>query len=333
MSSAIIRSLGVCIPEKVLTNEGLSNYVETSDEWIRTRTGIAQRRIAHENEATSDLALRAAKEALERGHLLPQDIDLLIIATMSPDQPCPATACIVQNKLGLRSIPCFDISAACSGFVYGLEIAGQMIRAGNYRHALLIGAEKLSTFLDWEDRTTCVLFGDAAAAVVMSASPQKDVGLLGSVLGCDGSHNKLLHIPAGGTCIPTSQASLNSREHYLKMNGREVFKHAVRHMEQAILDVLNRCQVTLDQVDWVVPHQANIRIVESLAQRMNLPMERFFINLERYGNTSAASIPLSLAQHQDQIQEGQLVLLVAFGAGLSWGANLIRWSKSSPLEG
>lgn len=325
--SVIIKGLGAYAPERSVSNADLSQWIETSDEWIFSRTGIRHRRIAREDENTSDMAVEAAKRALEMARLDPSEIDLIVVGTMTPDKPCPSTAAIVQAKLGLRPVAAFDLYAACSGFAYGLEVCSQMLRSGAYRNALFIGAEKISSILDWQDRKTCVLFGDAAGAVVLSPSEKEGVGLLGSILGCDGRHQELLHIPAGGTDRPCSLEAIEARDHYLKMNGQEVFKHAVRVMEGLAHEILDKHHVSMEQIDWIIPHQANIRIIESLANRLGVSMDRFPLNLEHYGNTSAASIPLTLTQAHEEgkIKQGDLILFIAFGAGLSWGANIFRW--------
>ena len=302
--------------------------VETSDEWIRTRSGIGERRIAAANENPSDMGAKAAAQALERAGLKPTDIDLLIVATMTPDLTFPSTACLLQSKLGLRTdIPCFDISAACSGFIYALQVGTDMLRGGHYRRALIIGAEKLSSVVDWKDRSTCVLFGDAAGAAVIETSDQPNIGVLANLLGADGSNAELLYAVAGGSAKPASAETVAAGEHYLRMNGKEVFKLAVRVMASSCEQVLKEAGVSPDQVACFIPHQANVRIIEAVASQLGVGMERFLLNLECYGNTSAASIPLALEQawSEGRIKHNDLVLLVAFGAGLTWGATLIRW--------
>ncbi len=327
-SSTVILGTGSYTPPRVLNNDELSHLLDTTDEWIRTRTGIHERHIAAPEVATSDLAVAAAQIALADAGLEPADIDLLIVATVSPDQPMPATACLVQHKLGLSSTTaCFDLNAACSGFIYSLDIASAMLATGRYRHALLIGAEKLSSLVDWQDRTTCVLFGDGAGAVVLGRSDERNIGLLGAKLGAFGENADLLEIPRGGSRAPLTPETIGAREHYLKMKGKEVFKIAVRAMEEAARDILEQHGFTADQVACVIPHQANLRIIEAIAQYLQLPTERFYINVARYGNTSAASIPIALdeARRTGRIQRGDLILLVAFGAGLTYGSALIRW--------
>jgi len=328
--SVFIRAIGVHTPERKLTNAELSKMVDTSDEWIKTRSGIAERRIAGPGENPSDMGAKAAAKALERSGLTPADVDLLVVATMTPDLPFPSTACLLQAKLGLRrDIPCFDVSAACSGFVYALQVAKDMMRSGAYRRALVVGAEKLSSVVDWSDRTTCVLFGDGAGAAVLETTATPGVGLLGNLLGADGNNAELLHCAGGGSAAPATADSLREGRHFLRMNGKEVFRHAVRVMAESCERVLAKCDVKSDQVAWFIPHQANIRILEAVASQLNVGMDRFPSNLERYGNTSAASIPLALeeAWQAGKIKHGDLVLIVAFGAGLTWGATLLRWHE------
>ena len=326
--STVILGTGAYAPARVLTNTELALTIDTSDEWIVSRSGIRERHIAAPGEMTSDMAVHAARLALADAKLQPADIDLLVIATITPDMPMPATACSVQHKLGLStSTACFDLNAACSGFIYALDTACAMVGSGRYRHALVIGVEKLSSIVDWTDRTTCVLFGDGAGAAVIGASARPAVGLLGAKLGSYGNCVDLLCIPAGGSNTPASTASLASRDHFLKMKGKEVFKYAVRGMEEAARDILEQHGIAANQINLVIPHQANLRIIESIAQYLELPMERFFVNLDRYGNTSAASIPIALdeARRAGRINPGDLTLLVAFGAGLTYGSALIRW--------
>ena len=326
--STVILGTGAYAPARVLTNTELALTIDTSDEWIVSRSGIRERHIAAPGEMTSDMAVHAARLALADAKLQPADIDLLVIATITPDMPMPATACSVQHKLGLStSTACFDLNAACSGFIYALDTACAMVGSGRYRHALVIGVEKLSSIVDWTDRTTCVLFGDGAGAAVIGASARPAVGLIGAKLGSYGDCVDLLCIPAGGSNTPASTASLASRGHFLKMKGKEVFKYAVRGMEEAARDILEQHGIAANQINLVIPHQANLRIIESIAQYLELPMERFFVNLDRYGNTSAASIPIALdeARRAGRINPGDLTLLVAFGAGLTYGSALIRW--------
>jgi 3-oxoacyl-[acyl-carrier-protein] synthase-3 len=327
-ASTVILGTGAYAPARVLTNAELALTIDTSDEWIRSRSGIRERHIAAPGEMTSDMAVHAARLALADAKLQPADIDLLVIATITPDMPMPATACSVQHKLGLStSTACFDLNAACSGFIYALDTACAMIGSGRYRHALVIGVEKLSSIVDWTDRTTCVLFGDGAGAAVIGPSATAGTGLIGAKLGSYGDCVELLCIPAGGSNTPASVASIAAHGHFLKMKGKEVFKYAVRGMEEAARDILEQHGIAANQIDLVIPHQANLRIIESIAQYLELPLDRFFVNLDRYGNTSAASIPIALdeARRAGRIKAGDLTLLVAFGAGLTYGSALIRW--------
>jgi 3-oxoacyl-[acyl-carrier-protein] synthase-3 len=324
--TSILRGIGSYVPEKILDNKELSLKVETSDDWIRTRTGIRERRIASPDQPTSELALYAARNAIEAAQIQPDQIDLVIVATITPDMAFPSTACILQHKLGLGKVACFDLEAACSGFLYSLDVADGMLASGRYKCALVIGAEKMSSILDWEDRTTCVLFGDGAgAAIIMTEGDGPN--LLGFRSGADGSNPSLLHQPAGGSKQPASIASIENREHFLKMNGKEIFKSAVRVMEKATRELLEANGLETQDVDHVIPHQANVRIVESMAQRLEIPLEKFFCNLDRHGNTSAASIPIAFdeACNRGIFSKGEIGVLVAFGAGLTWSATLVRF--------
>jgi len=323
---SILRGIGSYVPKKILDNKELSLKVETSDDWIRTRTGIRERRIASSDQPTSELALNAARKAIEAAQIQPNQIDLVIVATITPDMAFPSTACILQHKLGLGKVACFDLEAACSGFLYSLDVADGMLASGRYRCALVIGAEKMSSILDWEDRTTCVLFGDGAgAAIIMTEGDGPN--LLGFRSGADGSNPSLLHQPAGGSKQPASITSIENRDHFLKMNGKEIFKSAVRVMEKATRELLEANGLETQDVDHVIPHQANVRIVESMAQRLEIPLDKFFCNLDRHGNTSAASIPIAFdeACQKGIFRKGEIGVLVAFGAGLTWSATLVRF--------
>lgn len=324
-----IVGLGSFAPERVVTNHDLSKRVETSDEWIVSRTGIRERRFAGDAETTSDLATEAARRAMADAGVNPEDIDLVVIATITPDMAFPSTACLTQAKLGLGKVCSFDLEAACSGFLYGLNVADALLKTRDHRLALVIGAEKLSSIMDWEDRATCVLFGDGAGAAVLAKDEGQGGELLGFFSEADGSNPSLLCQPGGGAAHPASEETLRQRQHYLKMNGREIFKVAVRLMERATRELLEKHGMTPADVSCVIPHQANARIVESLAQRLELPMDRFFCNLDRYGNTSAASIPIALNEARDawDFENGDHVLMVAFGAGLTWASGLLRWKK------
>lgn len=325
-AESIIIGLGSYVPENVVDNLTLSERVDTSDEWIRSRTGIKERRLASAGQSTSDLALGAATMAIESAGISKDLIDLVIVATITPDMAFPSTACQLQHKLGLQKVASFDLEAACSGFLYAIDVADAMLKTGRYRCALVVGAEKMSGIMDWADRTTCVLFGDGAGAAIL-ASEGEGPHLLGFQSGADGTNPNLLYQPAGGSKTPASLESIENREHFLRMNGREIFKSAVRVMEMASRQLLSAHGIDPAQVDHFIPHQANVRIVESLANRLEVPLEKFFCNLEKYGNTSAASVPLALdeATRAGIFQKGQLGLLVAFGAGLTWSATLVRF--------
>ena len=320
-----ILGLGFYLPSKILTNADIEKIVETSDEWIRTRTGISQRRIAADDQNTSDLATEAAKNALADAGLKPTDIDLILVATMTPDMPCPSPACMVQAKLGAPQAAAADISAACSGFVYGLVTGQQFIASGTYKHVLVIGAEILSRFVDWKDRGTCVLFGDGAGAAVLGPTTQGKI--LSTYLGADGSKVDLLKVPGGGVAHPATHASVDAREHFLKMNGTEVFKNAVKGMSDAGLKAIERAGIRPEQIACVVPHQANIRIIQAVIDRAGIPLEKVYLNVERYGNMSAASTVVALCEavKEGRIKKGDYVLLVAFGAGLTWGSAVLQW--------
>jgi 3-oxoacyl-[acyl-carrier-protein] synthase-3 len=325
--SIIIEGTGSYLPERIVTNDEMARIVETSDEWIQTRTGICERHFAAEGENTSHLASAAARLAIENAGIDPTEIDLILVATMTPDMPFPSTACLVQSQLNLPQCIAFDIQAACSGFVYALNIASSMLRSGNYNKALVIGAEKLSGILDFEDRTTCVLFGDGAGAAILSRSDVPGIGILGGIGGADGSNPELLCQPAGGSAIPPNSDSIATRQHFLKMNGKEIFKQAVRVMEQASTDLLTKLELQTSDIDLVIPHQANLRIIDALTKRLEIPEDSVFINLQKYGNTSAASVGIALdeARRSGRLKSGDQSLLVAFGAGLTWGASMVKW--------
>lgn len=320
-----IRGLGACLPEKILTNFDLEKMVDTTDEWIRTRTGIRERRIVAKGRSASDLAVPACLDAIKAAGLTPQEMDLIIVATVTPDMLFPSTACSIQNKIGARC-GAFDLSAACSGFTYAVAVADSFIRAGLYKNILVVGTEVLSAFIDWQDRSTCVLFGDGAGAAVVSVSDDGH-GIEASYLGSDGSQAELLQIPAGGSVYPPSEETVQKRMHYLKMQGSEVFKVAVKTMDQAVREVLRQTQLEVSDIDCLIPHQANMRILQAVAERLEIPLEKIFINVERYGNMSSASTIVALyeAVKTGKIKKGDNVVLVAFGGGLTWAATLIRW--------
>ncbi|MFL2847911.1 MAG: beta-ketoacyl-ACP synthase III [Coraliomargaritaceae bacterium] len=327
MTASIILGTGSYTPDKIITNDDMSKIVDTSDEWIATRTGIRQRRFAADDETTSDMAIQAANKAILSAGIEKNSIDCIIFATMTPDMPFPSSACLLQDKMGLPNVTAFDIQAACSGFIYALNLANTMILSKQYKTILIIGAEKLSSILDFKDRTTCVLFGDGASAAIVSKSDDSGVGILHTDTGADGGTPELLHQPAGGSAIPPCIDSINNRLHFLKMNGKEIFKKAVRVMGQSCVKSLEACNLTAADIDLVIPHQANMRIIESLAKRLEIPLDKFHNNLDLYGNTSAASIGIALdeAIKANRIKKGDRILLVAFGAGLTWGSQIIQW--------
>lgn len=313
-------------PERVMTNFDLEKMVDTSDEWITTRTGIRERRIAADSEACSDLSVKAAEAALESAGVDAEEIDGIILGTISGDMQFPATAVFVQDKLGARNAAALDLSAACSGFIYGVNLAHGMITSGQMKKVLVIGSEVLSKFLDWEDRATCVLFGDGAGAVVMEGSNDEADGILGTSMQSDGSLADLLCIPGGGSRFPISPNTYASRDHYIKMKGDGVFKFAVRAMTDATRSVLNDANVSLDDISLLIPHQANIRIIDAVADRLQIPKERVVVNLDRLGNTSSATIPIAYDEvvRSGRLKRGDLVLFVGFGGGFTWGSILLR---------
>jgi 3-oxoacyl-[acyl-carrier-protein] synthase-3 len=321
-----ITGVGSYVPERILTNHDLEKMVETSDDWIMTRTGIRERRLAADDQATSDLAAEAAWRAMTMAGVTAEQLDLIIVATITPDMPFPATACILQRKLGARKAAAFDLEAACSGFVYGLEVAQQFIMSRTYDTVLVVGAEKLSTIVDWKDRNTCVLFGDGAGAAVLQNRPNSH-GLLTAVMGANGENADLLFMPGGGSRCPATADSVAARLHYLRMDGRETFKNAVQAMNTAAREALQRCNLEISQVKCIIPHQANRRIIDAVADRLGATQEQLFVNLDRYGNTSAASVAIALdeAVSSGRVERGDLILMVAFGAGLTWGAAVIEW--------
>ena len=319
--------LGYFVPPKVLTNFDLEKMVDTSDEWIITRTGIKERRIADETIATSDLAKEAALKAIKNANLQPTDIELIIVATITPDMSFPSTACIVQNKIGAKNAACFDISAACSGYLYAIAIAEQFIKAGVYKNILIVGAEKLTAITDWTDRNTCVLFGDGAGAAVLG-KVNGDSGILSVYLGSDGTQCDILKMPAGGSRMPASHKTVDEKLHYIKMEGSELFKHAVRIMADAGEKAAKLAGLNSpNEIDCIIPHQANIRILNAVAKKIGIPLEKIYFNIERYGNMSSASTAVALAEAAEtkKIKKGDIVLLDAFGSGLVWGAIIIKW--------
>ena len=326
--SSTIVGLGRAIPSKVLTNADLARMVDTTDEWIISRTGIRERRIAPDGIATSDLAYEAAVEALGDSGMAAADLDLIIVGTATPDMVFPATACLLQDRLGAKKAGAFDASAACTSWVYGCAMAHGYIAAGLAENVLVVGAETLSRITNWKDRSTCVLFGDSAAAVVLRPA-EPGQGFLSFILGSDGSGGPLLNLPAGGSRLPASFETVEREQHFIHMNGREVYKFAVRCIPRAIKAAAERAGLSLDEVSCFIPHQANIRIIDAAAERLGQPREKFFINVERYGNTSSASVPVALyeAYEQGRISPGDLIILLAFGGGLTWGDAALRWTK------
>lgn len=325
LRSVSIAGIGSYAPERVLTNKDLEKMVDTTEDWILTRSGIRERRIAADGQSTSDLAVEAARVALAGAGLEPSAVDLIIVATASPDMLFPSTACHVQHKLGARKVPAFDLSAACSGFLYALDVGRQFVANGAYETVLVIGADKLSAFTNWQDRGTCVLFGDAAGAVVLRHQPGHR-GILSTLLGADGSQTEILKLPAGGSVMPASEETVRDRMHSIQMSGREVFKFAVTAMISAAREALKRSGLGIEDITCVIPHQANMRIIEAIADRLGLGMDRLFVNLQNYGNTSAASIPVALAEAMQtgRLKPGDRVLLVAFGGGLTWASAVVE---------
>lgn len=327
MTRSIILATGAAVPKKVLTNQDLECMVDTSDEWICTRTGVKQRYIAEDGETTSSLATEAAWQALEMAKVKPQELDMIVVGTTSPDMVMPNTGALVQKNLGARNAFAFDVYAACSGFVYGLTIADKFIKEKPESKMLVIGAELLSSITDWQDRNTCVLFGDAAGAALVSGAREGDRGILSTHLRSDGCLWELLYIPGGGCLYPPSAEMAEKRDYCIRMQGNEVFKHAVRSLTDVAREALAENQLKPDDVDIFIPHQANIRIMRKVAERLEIPAERVYVNIDRYGNTSSASIPIALDElnRTGRLRRGDLVLLDAFGGGFTWGAVMIRW--------
>ena len=322
-----IRAVGAYVPPRRVTNDDVAKTVDTSDEWIRSHTGIGARHLAEDGVATSDLAVGAVKDLLKRHGLRAEDIGAIVLATATQDfLGFPATACIIQDKLGLKTIPAFDVSAGCTGFIYALEIAHGLVAMGTVRSVVVIGAEKLSAVTDWNDRNTCVLFGDGAGCVLVEAGEARDGDIIDSVLHAEGSGAQFLCIPRGGTQAPLDP-SLPPQGQKLHMDGRAVYNFAVRVLGEVVDELLSRNQMTIEDVDWIVPHQANSRIISAAAKRLKIDQSKFFMNIEDYANTSAASIPIALREMEEQglLQSGQVVMTIGFGAGLTYGGNLIRW--------
>ncbi len=332
MSEKIVRNVGIIgtgsyVPEKILTNKDLENMMDTSDEWITTRTGIKERRIAREDESTSDMSYEAALKALEDAGVKPEELDLIIVASVTPDMAFPATACLIQDRLGAKKAGAFDLEAGCSGFVYGLSVGWQFVATGLYDKVLVVGAETLSRIINWDDRNTAVLFGDGAGAAVLA--PVDEPGILSCELGSRGDGGELLKMEAGGSRTPASLDTVKQKKHSIYMAGNEVYKFAVRIMGEASLRVIEKAGLSKEDIDYFIPHQANIRIIDSARKRLGLPKEKVFVNLDKYGNTSSASVAIALdeAVKENKISKGDNIVLVSFGAGLTWAAMALRWIK------
>ncbi len=325
---AAITGWGSAVPKRVLTNAELEKFVDTTDEWITSRTGIRERRVLSDGESTCTLAVEASRRALERANVSPWQVDLVICCTATPDFLFPATACLVQHEIGAENAGAFDLEAACSGFIYGISVGTQFIKAGSYKTVLVVAAEGLSRFIDWQDRATCVLFGDGAGAVVLQASDDKK-GLLSFVLGSHGVGGDLIKLPAGGAAMPATAQTIEDREHFIKMNGQEVYRFAVRIMGDSAVEALDKAGLDYDDISLFIPHQANTRIINSIADRLRLDPNKVFIDIEKYGNTSAASIPIALCEavEQGRVQSGDNLLFVAFGAGLTSAASVVKWGS------
>ena len=328
-----ITGWGMAVPERILTNDDIAKIVDTNDGWIYSRTGIRERHVADEEQTTASLAVEAGLRALSVAHLPPQDLDLIIVSTSSPEHIFPATACLVQDRIGAIKAGAFDLSAACTGFIYALNMATQAIRTGTIQNALVIGAETLSRLINWKDRSTCILFGDGAGAFVLQSADDPG-GVLSAIMRSDGSGGDLLSLPAGGSRIPTSLQTVRDNLHYIQMNGREVFRFATRVMSQATREAVERARLNLEDIELIIPHQANQRIIEAAARGLDFPMERVMVNLDRYGNTSTASIPIATceAYEQGRLKPGDHVVFVGFGAGLTWGSAVIEWSGPFPSQ-
>lgn len=330
---ARIIGTGCYLPEKVLTNQDFEKMVETTDEWISSRTGIKERRIAAQDEFTSDMGYHAALAALKDAELSPEEVDLVLVATITPDCAFPSTSCKIQHRLGAVKAAAFDMQAACSGYIYGLSLAKALVEAKVYKNILLIASEKLSSIVNYEDRNTCVLFGDGASACIISDHPGKNTSLFirDVSLGSDGEQANLITVPAGGSCMPASLETVSSKLHYLQMEGKEVFKHAVRRMEAACKECIDRVGLKEEEISFLIPHQANARIIETIAKRFNIPMERVYLTIHKYGNTSASSVGIALDEllEEKKLPVGANILLTAFGSGLTWGACILTKEKES----
>ncbi|MDY6913569.1 MAG: beta-ketoacyl-ACP synthase III [Planctomycetota bacterium] len=323
---AAITGMGAAVPPKVMTNADFEKILDTSDEWITQRTGIKKRHVVSDGEATVSLGTEAAKKALAEAGVEPTALDLIICATITPDMIFPASACFIQEALGATNVPAFDLSAACSGFVYGLAIASKFIETGTYRKILVLGAESLSRFSDYSDRSSCILFGDGAGAVVLEPTEKLDRGIQYTVMHADGAGWDYIHVPAGGSRTPATHETVEQHQHFVKMRGRDVYKFAVEKMQWLLADCMKQCQLSVDDVDLVIPHQVNSRIIKSATKKLDFPLEKVYVNIDEYGNTSAASIPLAMdeARQAGRIRPGSTLLLVAFGAGLTWAGAVVK---------
>ncbi len=326
LPGAAIAGLGACVPDKVLTNADFEKFLDTSDEWIVKRTGIKERHVVSDGESTATLAAEASRRALDDAGMTADELEMIICATVSPEMPFPATACFVQNALGITDIPSFDIGAACSGYIYALAVGAQFIHTGAYSNILVIGADTLSRFADYKDRGSCILFGDAAGATILQATSDPDKGIQHTVLHSDGSRWDMLHVPGGGSRYPATHKTVDDRLHYVHMKGREVFRFAVEKMQWLMGEGMDKCGLRSEDVDLVVPHQVNIRVIKAAVAKFDFPMEKVALNIDKYGNTSAASIPLAMDQayRAGRIGPGSVVILVSFGAGLTWAGAVIR---------
>ena len=324
---AQITALGMYVPEKRVTNDDLALLVDTSDEWIRERSGISERRIVSDGQANSDLSVKAIENAFQGGDFRPEELDLIIVATVTPDMMFPSTACIVQDKIGARNAWSFDLSGACSGFLYAMATGAQFVQTGMYKKVLVVGTDVMSSILNFEDRSTCVLFGDGAGAILLEPTEDHDVGIIDFLLHSDGAGGKFLYMPAGGSLHPASHETIDKKMHYVHQDGRNVFKHAVKLITEVSRDILERNGYTADDVNLLIPHQANLRIIQSSLERLGVSPDRVVINIDRYANTTAATIPIGLteAHQQGRIKKGDLLLLASFGAGFTWGSVLLRW--------
>ncbi len=325
--SAIITGTGFEVPKRVMTNAELEKLVNTSDEWITERTGVKERHIAGDDQASSDLGLVAARKALADARTDPEDVELIVVGTVTPDMPLPSTACIIQHQLGARNAAAMDVNAGCTGFIYALDVARHYIADGTYRTVLVVGAETLSRITDWTDRGTCILLGDGAGAAVVKASSEPDKGVVAGHLGADGRYGEALWVPGGGSRHPPTAETVKNGLHYLKMDGKTIFRVAVLNMVRTVRRLMEKTDLGPDDVDLIIPHQANLRIIEAVARQLHIPMERVFVNIQKYGNTSAATciIALDEARKSGRIKPGDATILVAFGAGLTWGGVVIRW--------